>query len=1280
MNMKKNSPSLLSSCKIFLVTWFFFLSSTASAKVIDPQFLSVADGLTSNNISSVFQDSYGLMWIGTFEGLHVYNGYTIELLKHIPGETSSIQNNVIRRITEDEERNIWIGNDLGVSKYDRKRNRFVNYNLLEKYGGSADSHFRAINIFFDSNNKLWITTDNAGLFIHDPAKNSWSYADNLLNGTRVPMLNSFVLGITEDSNGIIWIGDADYGLLFYDSKDSVFVPATFNKQESAVDFTRIENQITSLYADPSDIMWIAARNGVYKFNPGQNKLKTIVEYDYLKLDWYNLWNHIMPDDQGNIWIGNNFRGLLRFDGISDDYQEITFSGHNKSPEAKSDISITLNMVDKSGILWFGTTSYGLIKYDPNDKPFIHYSHDETNKASISNNQIFALEESNILDGKIYVGTVGGGLDLFDQNKKTFSHINFSDVNEVAGLSVRSIVEEDNGSLWLGTWGNGLLETNSEYRVIRHYKNDSLSFNSLVDNFVRAIRKDGNANLWIGTRKGLNFLNTKTKTLKRIGTTAKALYPQELLDIATNLIEPNNPKSSIAKVSNNQDVIKPFEVIKPGDFLVECSGEGGPTANTMVDYGFLLNAENDTIWSSRYSRNSFYAGGDRKNRINLDVLHLMPGTYNLRYISDDSHSYNNWNTPPPIYPEIWGIHLVELENNAQTASIQKYINRAKNQLLITGENIKSISISDKDVWVGTTEGLNKINVETNLAKTYIHDENSENTISNNNVQSIYEDKDGILWLATSGGLDRFDPQKEAFKNYSEEDGLPTNLISSILTGIENEIWISTVNGISKMVTDIESGQVTFVNYDIEDGLGGMQFSSGAGLLASNGEYFFGGTHGLNSFTTKKSNHTEPSLIFSDIKVFNKSLKSNSSNGVPAGASLLELEELELSYDQNDLTFEFAAIHYSAPNKNKYAHKLDGYDKDWIYNYKREVSYTNLDPGEYVFSIKGSNRDGLWTASPISIRIKINPPWWFTTWAFIGYGLLFLGIIFAVDRIQRKRLLIKSKEEMKIQQAEHRAETAELKAKAAEAQSRLIQVENERKSKELEEARQLQLSMLPKHVPELPSLEIAVYMNPATEVGGDYYDFHLSSDGTLTVAVGDATGHGMQAGMMVTATKSLFESMGGRMDTIDFMNEANRTIKQMRLETLKMAFTILKIKENRMYASGAGMPSLLIYRRVSKSLDEMNFEGMPLGSLANFPYEEKQVELSSGDKIVIMSDGFPERQNPSGNMLEYAAAHDAILKSANKSPQEIVDHLIKKGDNWASGRSQDDDVTFVVIEVK
>jgi len=522
-------------------------------------------------------------------------------------------------------------------------------------------------------------------------------------------------------------------------------------------------------------------------------------------------------------------------------------------------------------------------------------------------------------------------------------------------------------------------------------------------------------------------------------------------------------------------------------------------------------------------------------------------------------------------------------------------------------------------------------------------------------------------------------KEIFTVFTEDDGLPTNYIASILPGTEGELWISSRNGISKMVTSHSTGKITFVNYDPSDGLGGSDFIAQVALKSSAGQYYFGGEHGLNSFTPGIVNNTPPELILSDLKISNTSVFSQKSE-YDLDTSLTDFNRLELPYNQNDLSFSFSALHFSNPQKNQYAHRLEGYDEEWIYDNNRIATYTNLDPGEYSFLFKGSNRDGLWNDKGKSIQVIIHPPWWFTAWAYIGYGLVFVGIIFGIDRFQRRRLLSKAKEKMKIQDAEHRAEAAELQAKATEAQSKVIQAENERKTKELEEARELQLSMLPKELPQIPNLDIAVYMKTATEVGGDYYDFHIGMDGTLTVVVGDATGHGMKAGTMVTTTKSLFNVLAPNPNIVETFHEMTRCLKLMQMNKLSMCMTMLKIMGNKIQMSAAGMPPVFIYKRESQTIEEHVIKGMPLGTFNEFPYSLVESTISSGDTILMMSDGFPELFNDKKEMFGYKRTRNLFEDLAEQSPEDIISRLKEEGSKWVKDKDPDDDVTFVVIKVK
>jgi len=250
---------------------------------------------------------------------------------------------------------------------------------------------------------------------------------------------------------------------------------------------------------------------------------------------------------------------------------------------------------------------------------------------------------------------------------------------------------------------------------------------------------------------------------------------------------------------------------------------------------------------------------------------------------------------------------------------------------------------------------------------------------------------------------------------------------------------------------------------------------------------------------------------------------------------------------------------------------------------------------------------------------------------------------------------------------------LRAQRAEA-------ENERKTKELEEARQLQLSMLPKELPQLTHIEIGVYMQTATEVGGDYYDFHIGLDGTLTAVIGDATGHGMKAGTMVTAAKSIFNSYVNNPDIIFTFGEFNRVIKGMRLPSMSMCLSLLKIKGNQLTMSAAGMPHALLYRSENKEVEEIILKGMPLGAVKDFPYQIKTTELKSGDTLLLLSDGLPELFNGKKEMFGYDRVTTEYEKVASNKVNEIIEHLKNIGADWVSGNDPDDDVTFVVLKMK
>jgi serine phosphatase RsbU (regulator of sigma subunit) len=589
---------------------------------------------------------------------------------------------------------------------------------------------------------------------------------------------------------------------------------------------------------------------------------------------------------------------------------------------------------------------------------------------------------------------------------------------------------------------------------------------------------------------------------------------------------------------------------------------------------------------------------------------------------------------------------------------------------SNSNIVSKLIEDKNknILIGTYDGLFKFNVKNKQYSRVGLSPDSSKALTTQDINALYEDINGTIWIGTwLGGLNRFDPESRNIKSYTKKEGLNSHSVQGILGDEENgALWLSTFDGISRF----DLNKKTFNNFGIENGIQGSQFGDGSALKTTQGEFVFGGQKGLTIFKPDeiKSNLVPPKVVITDFKLFNETVLPGENS--PLENPIYKTEKIFLNHDQNDISFDYFAVHYVNPPKNKYAYRLINYDDEWRYvGNQRTAIYPNLPPGEFVFQVKAANNNDVWNEDPKSLSIIINSPPWATWWAFTIYVLFVVGFLYTVRRFELNR-----------QKKNSEIKESQLRAKAAEAQAQVMQVENERKSKELEEARQLQLSMLPKVLPQVPHLDIAVYMKTATEVGGDYYDFHLSIDGTLTVVLGDATGHGMKAGTMVTTTKSLFNVLAPNPNIVETFHEMTRCLKLMHLEKLSMCMTMLKIIGSKLQMSAAGMPPVFIYKQESQTTEEHVLKGMPLGTMVNFPYTIKESKLNSGDTILIMSDGFPELQNEKDEVYGYKRVRNSFEEIAEKEPEEIIHHLKDVGSKWVNSNEPDDDLTFVVIKVK
>jgi len=1014
-----------------------------------------------------------------------------------------------------------------------------------------------------------------------------------------------------------------------------------------------QSTVTCMFQDIQGFMWFGTQDGLNRYDGTSFK---VFKHDPANPNTLpeNFISSIGEDRHGTLWVAtlNNPEIVSRFDRVTE-----TVTRHTRDSvdlKGGSFNSVFISYEDPRGVRWSGSIGGGVTKVEPATGAETTYKHDPSRPGSLSDNRVYSVFGDR--SGTIWVGT-HEALDRYDSASNEFVHYKHveGDPNSLSDSWVWPIFEDQGGTLWIGTVRGGLNRFDRATGRFTSYKHDPADPKSLGDDFVMSIFQDRSGLMWVGTSNdGLSTFHPGFATFRHFSN--DPANPRSLLD--NNIISMYVDRHGTSWIGTRKGL----------DRLDRSTGEFTHFRPDLSNHRSLADIPNyiyedrsDVLWIGTYSN-----GLDRFDRSRGACTHYKNDPSNPNSLSDnrvyallEDHTGVLW-----VGTYRGGLNRFD----RKTGKFFAYVHSDTVPTSLSNNGIWALC-EDHDgvLWVGTSGGgLNKYNRDTETFTVYRHEKGNPASLSDNTIICIYEDHSGTLWVGTTAGLNRFDRVSGTFKQYHEKDGLPNEFIFGVLEDTHGLLWISTNKGLSRFDPTKEE----FRNYDVNDGLQGNEFNQNAFTLDHRtGEMYFGGGNGFNIFhpDSVRDNPYVPPIVFSGFQRYNTDFEE----GRPINEKGISVRPgITLSYKDNIATFEFAALSYYKSVKNQYAYQLEGFSENWIQlGTDHRATFTNLDAGEYVFRVRGSNNDGVWNNEGTSLNLTVTPPWWKTRWAYFGYVLLVASVLYGARRAEINR------REQKAQVRE-----SQLRAKAAEAEKRVLEVENERKTKELEEARQLQLSMLPRELPKLDHLELGVFMKTATEVGGDYYDFSTEADKTLNIGFGDATGHGMQAGTIVTLMKGLFTSDASKLDIQTFMNHCSKSIKDIKLGRLLMAFSLLKIRGNKVSMSSAGMPPAYIYRKNSGAVEEIMLKGMPLGAMKNFPYALHETELDRGDVLLLISDGLPEQKNSAGEMFEYARVQKTFAEVADSAPDQIIKQLVGAVEGWMKGSQQEDDITLLVIRRK
>lgn len=802
--------------------------------------------------------------------------------------------------------------------------------------------------------------------------------------------------IIQDRMGFLWIG-TESGLNRYDGYEfKVFK----NKQNDPASLPY--NSIWSLYEDRTGNIWIGTKNGdLVKYSPFVDKFTTIEFEDSENTG--NSITSILEDVKGNIWFGSYSKGLFRYQVTSG--QITNWQYEENKPNGLSNNYITSLLLDKNGGIWISTYN-GLNYLNPDENKITLFKNIKNNSNSIPGNLVWKILQSKFDNNLLFICT-SDGLCTYNLISKKFEQINFNiEFPSQFSKSIASVVEDRSDgkkALWIATYG-GIYHLDLNTHKSKQYVADKKNISGLLNNQIDQLIIDKSGVLWLATDNGLNYLPASTKKINYIF--SEYLTQPLVQDLLSADIK------SVLSLDNNTTLLGTndgmFSVIIKND---EVSVSKIDKLNGLNIWS-LEKGEGSSIWIGTYGKGLFNYNFKTQTLVKYPIVSPTFQTSAFEYIKALRLSKDGI-----LWIGFWGGGLAAL--NSSSGKYKIWINDKKDPNSLSYNDVWYIHL-DKfgRVWIATNGGGLNLFLPRNNGE-FLHwtsFDTEQAGLLNNSIQSIAEGQadntdETILYIGTDAGLNKMTIKNHSndiynfdasFDILSYQHNITDASIRSIVVN-SNELWMSTNKGIYKYKTDSKE----LLDFRISEGYGSEIFNSGAGTGIMNNIIVFGSVKGPTFFNPEKIKQSDydPDIVITDFLVFNKSVSSNDNKILDSSISYSKIVRLES--DENALTFKFSSLDFNSRENIKYAYKMEGFDKDWIYSNTSNIAvYTNLNPGNYVFKIRGTNSDGQWGTNKAEIQVIIKFPWWRSGWAYVMFVIVIMSILFFIRKFEINRTKLRN----------------------------------------------------------------------------------------------------------------------------------------------------------------------------------------------------------------------------------------------------------------------------------